>query len=56
MQQDFDWIKDFNISRTIGGLAMLKVHYIGNELANNILDSAIKYLKEYQKKVGESDE
>lgn len=51
MQQNFDWIKDFNISRTIGGLALLKVQYIGNELANNILDSAIKYLKDYEETI-----
>lgn len=42
------WLYDFDIDRTIGGLALLKINYIGNVLANNILDSAIKYLKEYK--------
>lgn len=41
----FDWVSDFNIDRTIGGLALLKVNFIGNELACNIIDSAIRYLK-----------
>ena len=44
------WLYDFDIDRTIGGLALLKVNYIGNVIANNILNSAIKYLKEYKEK------
>lgn len=49
-EKGFDWLSDFDINRTIGGLALLKVNYIGNVLANNILDSAIKYLKEYKER------
>lgn len=48
MKNEFDRLSDFDIDRTIGGLALLKVNYIGNVLANNILDSAIKYLKDYK--------
>lgn len=49
------WLSDFDIDRTIGGLALLKVNYIGNVLANNILDSAIKYLKEYKERKEEHE-
>lgn len=49
----FDWISDFDVDRTIGGLSLLKVNFIGNELATNIIDSAIKYLKEYKLKTVE---
>lgn len=48
--EENSWLSDFDIDRTIGGLALLKVNYIGNVLANNILDSAIKYLKEYKER------
>lgn len=48
--EEKSWLSDFDIDRTIGGLALLKVNYIGNVLANNILDSAIKYLKEYKER------
>lgn len=48
--EEKSWLSDFDIDRTIGGLALLKVNYIGNVLVNNILDSAIKYLKEYKER------
>ena len=49
------WLSDFDIDRTISGLALLKVNYIGNVLVNNILYSAIKYLKEYKERKKQHD-
>ena len=58
MQQkcdDFDWMSEFNIDRTIGGLALLKVNFFGNELACNIIDSAIRYLKKLNGEATETE-